>query len=1339
MSYRKHQQELLAHFGMVALKSTDVAALLQEATRLCAEGLRTELCKALERVPGPDGEDRLLVRAGVGWAPGVVGQAFVGADLASPAGFALKTGEPVISNHLGGETRFRTPQLLAEHGVRRAINVIIRGEEGPFGVLEVDSPQEGKFDMADAAFLQSFANLLGSAIDRARVEAAFHEQSEQQRIMLEGIRDHAIFMMDTDGRITSWPSGAQAIFQWRPEEVLGQDTAILFTPEDREACAHRRELDTARETGFALDERWHVRKDGSLFFAEGSVRPLSDARGNPRGFLKVAHDATERRRTEEALRENEAQFRTLADSIPQLAWMADDAGRIYWYNRRWYDFTGTEPGEAEGWDWRLVHHPDHVERAASRFLRAIEAGEPWEDTFPLRGRDGQFRWFLSRAMPVRDGRGRVVRWLGTNTDVTEQREAEARIVEAERRLQMALSGARVGAWSWDLTSDRIEADARLRDIFGFGAQDPLLGAQVFERIHPDDRATIQAIIEKARREGGEYDAEFRILLPSGEVRWAVARGIVADAGPDRNLLLIGVTWDTTDRKRAEESLRISEERFRSLVEATAAIVWSASEDGRFVRPQPGWSAFTGQSFEELRGTGWMEAIHPDDRPATMAAWNDALARRAIYKAEHRLRREDGTYRDMLVRAVPILDEAGQGQGGTPGRIQEWVGVHTDITTRRRAEEALRETEERYRLAARATNDAIWDWNLEANHILWNEAVRTLFGYGEDHTETSGDWWKEQIHPEDRERVVQGIHVVIEGEGTRWNEEYRFRRADGSYANVLDRGFVLRGLRGRPLRMIGAMQDITERKQAEAELAAARDAAEEANLAKSQFIANMSHELRTPLSAVIGYTEMLEEELSDIGAQSMLPDLQKIEANARHLLNLINGVLDISKIEAGRMEVHAENFEVGPLAREVATTVQALVEKKGNRMEMRVGEGLGTMHTDVVKVRQCLFNLLSNAAKFTERGTVTLSAEREGEEVLFRVADTGIGMTAAQVDRLFERFMQADSSTTRRFGGTGLGLAITKAFAEMLGGGISVDTAPGKGTTFTLRLPAELRRAGVAAVAAATQTGNGAVQAPQAPAVQDARETVLVIDDEQAMRELLARFLHREGFGVALAPDGKEGLDLARRIRPSAILLDVMMPHADGWTVLSALKADPELAEIPVIIVSARREQALAQSLGAVDYFTKPVDWQRLHRVLDGLKGPAPGSALLLLDEDETKDLLTAGLAEDGWNVRASDTREKALEQVAAARPTVILVDLHTARMDGFAFFQELHRNPDWRGIPVILVTGEEPASREAERLRGEVQTMIPLDEAGPEAAIEQLREALARLRAAQAEPRRRSA
>ncbi len=406
-------------------------------------------------------------------------------------------------------------------------------------------------------------------------------------------------------------------------------------------------------------------------------------------------------------------------------------------------------------------------------------------------------------------------------------------------------------------------------------------------------------------------------------------------------------------------------------------------------------------------------------------------------------------------------------------------------------------------------------------------------------------------------------------------------------------------------------------------------AEAANRAKSSFLANMSHELRTPLSAIIGYAEMISEEIEDgTEAPDLARDVTKIEGNARHLLGLINDVLDLSKVESGKMEAFAETFDVRATVEEVGSTVGALMDKKNNRLVLDLGEGadgrLGVMHSDITRVRQILLNLLSNAAKFTENGTITLSVSRDGDDrIRFAVSDTGIGMTPEQLAKLFQRFQQADASTTRQFGGTGLGLALTKAFAAMLGGVIEVTSIHGAGSTFAVTLPARLD---------AEMVAGTAIEADAAGDAPDReRDVVLVIDDDATQRDLTSRFLVREGFAARTAADGPTGLALARRLRPRAILLDVTMPGMDGWSVLSKLKADPDLADIPVVMVTFHSERALAASLGAADYVMKPVDWNRLRHVMDGFR-EVEGDVLIVEDEPEMRELIRHALEKHEWKV-----------------------------------------------------------------------------------------------------------
>src|SRR5262245_1101925 len=361
--------------------------------------------------------------------------------------------------------------------------------------------------------------------------------------------------------------------------------------------------------------------------------------------------------------------------------------------------------------------------------------------------------------------------------------------------------------------------------------------------------------------------------------------------------------------------------------------------------------------------------------------------------------------------------------------------------------------------------------------------------------------------------------------------------------------------------------------------------------KSEFLANMSHELRTPLNAIIGYSEMLQEDAEDLGAEQFTDDLKKINAAGKHLLELINAVLDLSKIEAGKMELYLERFDVAGLVRDIAAVIQPLAAKNTNRLDVRCPAEVGAMHADLTKVRQALFNLLSNACKFTERGAVTLAVIRESLDgrdwLTFSVSDTGIGMTPEQLGKLFEAFTQADAATTRRFGGTGLGLALSRRLCRMMGGDVTAESESGRGSTFTIRLPA---------VVVATAEESAAPAPPTAPAVTGIG-TVLVIDDEAAVRDLMQRFLTKEGFRVAIAQSGEEGLQRARELRPDAITLDVMMPGMDGWAVLSALKADPDVADIPVVMLTIVDDRNLGYALGASDYLTKPIDRERLTTVL----------------------------------------------------------------------------------------------------------------------------------------------
>jgi CheY-like chemotaxis protein/anti-sigma regulatory factor (Ser/Thr protein kinase) len=463
--------------------------------------------------------------------------------------------------------------------------------------------------------------------------------------------------------------------------------------------------------------------------------------------------------------------------------------------------------------------------------------------------------------------------------------------------------------------------------------------------------------------------------------------------------------------------------------------------------------------------------------------------------------------------------------------------------------------------------------------------------------------------------------------------------------------------------------------------------------------------------------MLQEDAADLGAEQFTDDLKRINAAGKHLLELINAVLDLSKIEAGKMELYLESFDVAVLVRDIAAVIQPLAAKNSNRLDVRCPEEIGTMRADLTKVRQALFNLLSNACKFTERGTISVAVSREVVEgqdsIVFGVSDTGIGMTPEQLARLFEAFSQADAATTRKYGGTGLGLALSRRLCRMMGGDVTVQSEAGRGSTFTIRLPAEVAEP---------------IEGPAAPAAPAERApagigTVLVIDDEAAVRDLMQRFLAREGFRVVTAASGEEGLQRARELRPDAITLDVMMPGMDGWAVLSALKADPTLAEIPVVMLTIVDDKNLGYALGASDYLTKPIDRERLVTVLKQHRRDLP---VLVVDDDAGLRLLLRRMLEpEGYAVVEAENGRAALERLRDVSPSVILLDLMMPEMDGFEFVAEFRRHEAWRAIPIVVVTARDLSHADRERLNGYVQRILQKGTHGREQLLAEVRELVA--------------
>ncbi len=755
------------------------------------------------------------------------------------------------------------------------------------------------------------------------------------------------------------------------------------------------------------------------------------------------------------------------------------------------------------------------------------------------------------------------------------------------------------------------------------------------------------------------------------------------------------------RKEAEEALRRGEQRFRSLIEATAAIVWNTPESGQFDAEQTGWTEFTGQTFDQLKGSGWLDAVHPDDRAMTARAWSAAMTTRSLYQVEHRLRRHDGEYLHMLVRAVPILEKG--------GGVREWVGVHTDIDAERRAEAAVREAEARARLLLESSGEGIFGIDMRGLCTFINSAAAEMLGYraedvlGRDahalfhHTRPDGSPYPEEDCP-----IFRTIEV---GKGCRVDDEDLWRR-DGTAFPTEYASYPLRDGDGEITGAVVNFTDITDRKLVERELKRAHEASQAATRAKSEFLANMSHEIRTPLNGIVGMTELA---LDTVLSPEQREYLGMVKLSADHLLNVINDILDFSKIEAGKLDLERVDFDLRDTLDDTVATLAMRAHKKGLELADHVAVDVpDALVGDPHRLRQVIVNLLGNAIKFTERGEVVLRVEvrsqtEEEAIVHFAVSDTGIGISPEQQQKLFRAFSQADTSTTRKYGGTGLGLAISARLVEMMGGTIELESEVGRGSTFHFTLRLGRARGPV-------------TRATPAEPAQVHGLPVLVVDDNATNRLILHEMLTRWGMKPTAVEGGREALAALDKARGDGVpfalvLLDGMMPEMDGFTLAERIRGNSELVGATLMMLSSanrREDAARCEALDVASYLTKPVRQSTLLDAIMTALGPSlslegrtpstsrpvPGGGLrplrlLLAEDNAVNQRLAVGVLEKrGHHVVVVGNGREALAALDRESFDAVLMDVQMPEMDGFEATAAIRARESPIGVhtPIIAMT-----------------------------------------------------
>ncbi|MEP0548017.1 MAG: PAS domain S-box protein [Rhodothermales bacterium] len=869
------------------------------------------------------------------------------------------------------------------------------------------------------------------------------------------------FVLDLDARLVEWNRSVEEVSGYSEDEIRQMQPTDFFDEPDQVRVLEA--IERVIRTGSAVVEAVGVMKDGRRIPYEFYGTALSDDAGALIGLCGTARDITERQQSYEALqaqtqalREANDRFEAVVNNVPGVVFqcIVERDGTFS------FPFVRSGLGRDVGLDLTtleeqpeelvpLLHatvHPDDVASLFASLASNRTAMTPWTWEGRTVGA-GEVRWLSAHAHPTQLSDGRL-RWNGVVLDVTAQKQTEEELRLSESRHRGLV----------EATPDLFFRISRSGTILDLNASDPtllqstveeVLNRAVTEVLSAPLAERLLAAIGLALDSGRLQEVDYDLTTRSGDVRHFEAR--IVPTGADE---VQAIVRDVSERYAAARALRESELRFRSFVEATAQVVWVADATGEVTELSSDWSAFTGQSAEEVAGWGWAEALHPDDAPRVTEEWTAHLADRTPYTTVYRVRRHDGPYHRFYVRAVPVHNGSD---------FLGWVGTCADIEEQKQDQEALHRSEERLRLALDAARMGTWDVDLRTQETVWSAQTFALYGITAplDLKETT---FYDLLTADDQGRVRAATEIALqqaaEGETPQLDHEYQISRPDGEARWFRSIGRIRLDEDGRPVRMLGIVLDVTDERaheQALVEAAEAADAArqhaEEAARLKSTLLANMSHEIRTPLTGIIGFAEVLAEESARLDPGGDHEEFAwRIGQSGRRLLETLNSVLDLAQLEAGQRRVDLAETDVREVISTTAALLQQHADEKGIALDVALPPSPVRLFTDEGALGRVVTNLVSNAIKFTKAGHVAVTLTERDEGVEIRVADTGIGIRASFLPLLFEAFRQESEGEGRRFEGNGLGLAITQRLVQMLGGTISVESEENAGTVFTVLLP-----------------------------------------------------------------------------------------------------------------------------------------------------------------------------------------------------------------------------------------------------------------------------------------------
>ena len=1147
-------------------------------------------------------------------------------------------------------------------GAAQLVGLILYVTVGLTGILIIEAQRRARARAeANARLAHERSDELGRQSEgREEAERALAVNQEYLTLALEAARIGA-WQWDIKTGALTWSDSLEPLHGLAPGAFEGTFEAFLklVHPADRDHVA--RAVNEAVERGTGYDAEFRVVwPDGSVHWMQGIGKVFRDEAGNPARMTGLGLDITERKRAEEALRNSERMLAQAQRMARVGSWELElgEQDNLSRGGLRWSDETfrifGYEPGEVEVNNelFFAAVHPAEREAVRRAVDEALRAGVPYEIEHRIRRPDGAERVVHQWGEIVKDPGRRSVRMLGTCQDVTERRRAQEALRESEERLQLAQRAANVGTWEWNLKTDEVVWSEGIYALLGLEQESnwPDL-KRWFEFIHPDDRAGARASVERLVAAGGvDFYHEFRVVRADGAVRWLASKGQLmrgADGAAER---LIGVNLDITERKQAEESLQLHSRVLESMAEGVSV----ADEQGIILYTNPAEDAIFGYGRGELVGqpVTVQNTYPPEENERVVAEVVEQLRTRGVWQGEFSNRKKDGTAFTTYAR-ISALDL---------GDKKYWVCVQEDITERKARERERAELLARERAARAAAEDAASRiarlqtitagltetlTREQVVEVICEQVMKALGANGCALVAPSPDGRELQVlratgyPPELVERwrrfpveadaplteaIRTGKPFIAETGAERDARYPRMRESlrelgPGALIAVplVAQGRAVGGLgltfagdkrfdaaeRAFLLALAGQCAQALERARLYEAERNARAQAEVANRAKDEFLATVSHELRTPLTAILGWSKMMRG--GQLNEELAARAVEVIERNANAQAQLIEDLLDITRIIAGRLRLDVQDVELVPVIEAAVESVRLAAEAKGVRLQTVLDPRAGPVSGDAARLQQVIWNLLSNAIKFTPRGgRVQVRLARAGSHVELTVSDTGIGISPDFLPYVFERFRQADPTTTRVYGGLGLGLAIARHLVELHGGAIeAASPGGGLGATFTVRLPL-VAALGEPRAERRSRASGGA--GPLAPPVTLEGLRVLVVEDEADGREMIRAVLSQSGASVATAGSVAQALEELRRARPDVLVSDIGMPGEDGYELIRrarSLEDEINAPRVPAVAVTAyarAEDRVRVRAAGYQVHLAKPVEPAELVAVVASLAG-----------------------------------------------------------------------------------------------------------------------------------------